>query len=636
MLRTMRHMGFALAALTLAACGGETSEAPVDDATPPAAEVPTDPSAAFFSLIAGHASLLAEAAPELATELGLSEEIAGEGFQARLSGHGFEAQQDAAALNETFLQELNAVEPEALEGEARLAYDVLRNAYRMAARRNDFSFGGATPAGAGLPNAGSSWATTPYYVTQLTGPHLHMPRMLQTEQPVESASDVENYLARLEGMAPALDGVVETVGSDAAFNVTPPKFVINGAVNAIEKLVAPAPADHPLVTTLSQKMAKADGLSASARDDYRARAEAALSEAVYPAYGRLKDQLTSLLAQSDDNAGVWRLGDEGAAFYQMALNAYGARGKTGDDVHEIGLEEVARIHGEMDGLLKAEGFEAGPIGERMQKLAALEDNVYPNTDEGREALLQSLRGQVGEILEIAPQWFERLPPQDVEVRRIPVYEQDSSPGGYYSGPSLDGARPGIYWINLKDTADNPKHSLKTLTFHEAVPGHHFSISYQQSNPNLPLMRKMLSYSQFEEGWALYAEKLAKEMGMYVGDRRGDLGRLQAELFRAARLVVDTGLHAKKWSRQQAIDYMVDATGESRASVTREVERYAAVPGQACAYKLGMLAFDDMRAKAEAELGDRFDIKGFHETILTTGSAPIEVVAARVDDWIATQ
>jgi uncharacterized protein (DUF885 family) len=383
-------------------------------------------------------------------------------------------------------------------------------------------------------------------------------------------------------------------------------------------------------------MAALEGFADADRADFKARAVAAVEEAVYPAYARLAASIDLIKEQTNADAGVWRLGEEGEAFYQAALSAYGAGTRNGDDVHELGLSEVSRISAEMDGLLKSIGLAGGSVAARMEALAARPDNLYPNTDEGREALLASLREQVAEIMAKAPAFFGRLPESKVEVRRIPVHEQDSSPGGYYTGPSLDGSRPGIYWINLKDTADNPKHSLKSLTYHEAVPGHHFQTAYQRSIKDMPLIRNLLSYSEYGEGWGLYAEALAKEMGMYENDPAGDLGRLQAELFRAARLVVDTGLHSKRWSREEAIDYMVSVTGETRATVTREIERYAVVPGQACAYKLGMLKIQELRTKAEAELGTKFDIRGFHDAVLSTGDAPLPVLEAAINAWIAAR
>ncbi len=259
--------------------------------------------------------------------------------------------------------------------------------------------------------------------------------------------------------------------------------------------------------------------------------------------------------------------------------------------------------------------------------------IYPNTDEAKEELLASLRGQVDQINALAPDWFGTLPPQAVEVRRIPVYEQDSAPGGYYTSPSLDGTRPGIYWINLKDTSDWPRYTLKTLTYHEAVPGHHFQIALQQDVEDMPLLRNMMFYSEYGEGWALYAEKVADEMGMYEGDPLGQLGRLQSELFRAGRLVVDTGLHDKRWTREEAIDWMVKHTGETRAAVTREVERYSVWPGQATSYKLGQLKILELRARAEEALGDDFDIRAFHDAVLLDGSMPLPVLEARIDEWI---
>lgn len=594
-----------------------------------------DPSAAFLAMAERHARQFLSNAPEAATELGVSEEIAGAGYLSRLGGYGFDAHQSARAMNETFLMDLKSHDRGALTGVAATTYDVLRNAYEVAARRNQFDFGGASPFGAGLPNSGDAWAMTPYFMTQLTGPHLALPRMLMSQHPVASKADGEAYVARLGDLARALDDAGSTVAADAGVGVMPPRFAIDGVINGIEGFISADAAAHPLVTTLSEKLAAADVPTAD-RAILVAEATETLSTGVYPAYARLAAQYDALRSQSSDDAGVWRLGEEGEAWYNLALAAYGAGTKTGDDVHAIGLAEVARISAEMDRLLKSIGLTEGTVGERMVALAGRPDNLYPNTDEGREALLASLRQQVADILAIAPQWFGRLPDYAVEVRRIPEHEQDSSPGGYYTGPSLDGSRPGVYWINLKDTGDNPKHSLKSLTYHEAVPGHHFQTAYQRSIEGMPLLRTMLGYSEYSEGWGLYAEALAAEMGMYKDDPAGDLGRLQAEIFRAARLVVDTGLHHKRWTREQAIDYMAKATGESPESVMREIERYAVVPGQACAYKLGMLKMQELRTYAETELGEKFDIRAFHDQVLSIGDSPLPVLESAIKTWVAAK
>jgi uncharacterized protein (DUF885 family) len=553
-----------------------------------------------------------------------------------LGGYGFEAHQSARTMNEEFLQELRGFERAALTGTAAVTYDVLKNAYDTAARRNQFNFGGATPFGSGLPNSGDSWAMTPSFMTQLTGPHLALPRMLMSQHPIEKREHIEAYLSRLGEMGRALDEAGETFSTDAGIGMAPPRFAIEGIVRSLRSFTARPAAEHPLVTTLADKMQTVAEISAEEREAYAARAARLVEEGVYPAYERLASQVELALQETNDEAGVWRLGEEGEAFYQLALTSYGAGVKSGDEVHELGLSEVARITAEMDALLKSISMTQGSVAARMEQLAARSDNLYPNTDEGREALLLSLRGQVDAVMAKSGDWFGRLPATKVEVRRIPIHEQDSSPGGYYTGPSLDGTRPGVYWINLKNTADNPKHSLKSLTYHEAVPGHHFQTAYLRSITNMPLLRNMLGYSEYAEGWALYAEALAKEMGMYEGDPTGDLGRLQAELFRAARLVVDTGIHHKRWTREQAIDHMAGATGETRESVTREIERYAVVPGQACAYKLGMLKIQELRAKAEADLGDKFDIREFHDTVLSIGDSPLPVLEATINSWIKSK
>lgn len=629
----------AIAFLNVAGCGKNVSDAAKNEAASgvAAAEAgPADPSAAFLAMADRHAKRFLATAPEAATDLGVDEDIAGDNYQARLGGYGFAAHQAARAMNEEFLQELRSFDRIALSGTAAVTYDILKNAYDTAARRNQYAFGGATPFGAGLPNSGDAWAMSPYFMTQLTGPHLALPRMLMTQHPIDSAAHVEAYLARLSEMGRALDETRETFSTDAGLGLAPPRFAIEGILMSLRGFIGLPAAEHPLVTTLKEKMRGVAALSDDQRTSFAARAAELVEASVYPAYERLAAEVELALESANSDAGVWRLGEEGEEFYQLALTAYGAGVRGGDEVHELGLSEVSRITAEMDGLLKSIGFREGTVAERMMALSGQPDNLYPNTDEGRDALLQSLRADVAAVQAKSGDYFGRLPPAQVEVRRIPIHEQDSSPGGYYTGPSLDGARPGIYWINLKDTADNPKHSLKSLTFHEAVPGHHFQGAYQRSIKDMPLIRNMLGYSEYAEGWALYAEALAKEMGMYEGDPRGDLGRLQAELFRAARLVVDTGLHHKRWTREQAIDYMAGVTGETRASVTREIERYAVVPGQACAYKLGMLKIQELRAKAEHDLGGKFDIRDFHDAILSTGDAPLPVLEATIDAWIKSK
>ncbi len=622
---TSLFAGFAAAALlAVAGCGDKkAAEKPsVSAAEEPEAVAAESPSDALNAMAGRHAAEYLQVAPEAATVLGVSESIAGEDYNARLGAYGFTGNERLRQMNDRFLQEIRGIDRSGLDGQALITYDVLRDAYETGARRNQFDFGGSV-----------SWGSTgPYRITQLSGPHLYLPRLLQTQQPLRSKEDAEHYLARLSDFGRVFDEVIEGIGGDAALGVTPPYFAIEGAVNSMNGFTASPPAENPLATTFAERLSKVDGLGEEERSALVARAAETVETVVYPAYARLSAALENLKDQAGRDAGVWRLGEEGEAFYGLALSAYGAEGMTGEEVHELGLAEVARITAEMDAIFKAQGMAGGSVAERFAAIGAREDMRYPNTDEGRAALLGDLNVQIGAIMEKASSWFGAIPSQSVEVRRIPVYEQDTSSGGYYSSPALDGSRGGIYWINLKNTADWPKHTTKTLTYHEAVPGHHFQRSLERA-AGLPLIRNMLGYSEFAEGWALYAEQVAAEMGMYADDPLGDLGRLQSELFRAARLVVDSGLHAKRWTREQAIDYMQSVTGDTRDSVTREIERYAVWPGQACSYKLGMIKINELRKAAEEELGDKFDLSEFHDEVLLTGSMPLPVLDRKIRRWI---
>jgi uncharacterized protein (DUF885 family) len=616
--------GWACAAL--AGCGGEpapSESAAVSGANenPPIHSVTDE----FRQMADRHAAEFLKTSPELATILGVGEEIAGEGYQARLGAYGFEANQRLRVMNESFLQEIRAVERGALDEQAATTYDVMRKAYEIGARRNQFAFG-----------ASAAWgATGPYAVTQLDGPHIFLPRLLHTQHALATKKDAEDYLSRLSEFGRVFDETIESLGGDAALGVVPPRFAIEGAQRSIALFMEDPPEQNPLVASFAARLEQIGALTPDERTVLGGRAAGLVETVVYPAYERLFAALGAIAAQAGDDAGLWRLGEDGEAFYNLALASYGAGAMNAEDIHALGLAEVDRITAEMDAILRAEGLTEGSAAERFAALGAREDLRYPNTDEGRAALLADLNAQIAGVAERAPAWFGATPGQDVEIRRIPVHEQDSSPGGYYSSPPLDGSRPGVYWINLKDTADWPKHRLKTLTYHEAVPGHHFQRSLERAAA-LPLMRNVLAFPEFAEGWALYAEQLAAEMGMYENDPLGNLGRLQAELFRAARLVADSGLHHKRWTREQVIDYLVETAGETRASATREAERYAVWPGQACSYKLGMLKINELRARAEDALGENFDPRAFHDEILSSGTVPLPVLEAKIGRWIRAQ
>ncbi|MEM8987767.1 MAG: DUF885 domain-containing protein [Pseudomonadota bacterium] len=628
-LRTYLMIG--AAAGLLAACGQETTapqtanETTAEPATSEtsAEAMAEDANAAFLALAEAQAKAMLTASPESATTLAVDEDMAGGPYNGKLSVYGLAARKMATDLHERFVAEIAAVDRTGLSGQAAVTYDILAASYDIAARRNAIPYG----------SRGVLGGAQPYPVSQMTGLQINLPRLLLTQQPLAGAKDAEDYLLRLGAIEGAMDAAVEAIEKDAADGVAPPRFALEKIIGGLNSFTTPAPADNPLATAFDARLSEIADIDAEARASYVARATALIETSVYPAYDRMARALQAIAEDASDAPGVWRLPD-GGALYQVALDSYGADGKTAEEIHAIGLSEVERILDEMDAILKAEGYEEGTVGERMNALTVDPRFLYPNTDEGKTQLLADLNDLIANLDPMLGDWFGVLPPQPVEVRRIPVYEEAAAPGGYYTGPPLDGSRPGIFWINLRDTAEWPRFDLPTLTYHEAAPGHHFQIALQRDQKGLPIIRNMMVFSEFAEGWALYTELLAKEMGVYDDDPYGDLGRLRAELFRSVRLVVDTGIHHKRWSRDKAIDYMTETLGNQRSESTTEIERYAVLPGQATSYKLGMLKMQELRAEAEAELGDAFDIRAFHDVILLGGMRPLPVLAAEVRRWIA--
>jgi uncharacterized protein (DUF885 family) len=332
--------------------------------------------------------------------------------------------------------------------------------------------------------------------------------------------------------------------------------------------------------------------------------------------------------------GVGRLPD-GAAYYQAMLRQSTTSDYTPEQIHLLGLAEVARIDAEMDTLLKSQGLETGTVAERMAALHKDPRFLLPNTDEGREQMLARYRELLDDLAARMPEHFRTIPSGPLKVERIPTSAEKGSAGAYYNPAAMDGSRPGTFYANLRDTSEMPTWGMKTLAVHEGIPGHHFQIATALGLKGLPLIRQQPIYEAYTEGWALYAERLAAEIGFYENDPFGDLGRLQAEMFRAVRLVVDTGLHAKGWTREQAIEYMVGTTGQGESEVTSEVERYMALPGQATAYKVGQLKILELRDRARTALGPKFNLKDFHTVVLESGAVPLTVLEQLVDQWIAT-
>ena len=328
---------------------------------------------------------------------------------------------------------------------------------------------------------------------------------------------------------------------------------------------------------------------------------------------------------------MWRLPD-GEAYYDWGLKYFTTTTMTGEEVHEMGLQQVAEIEGRMDALMREQGLTQGSTGERLSAMARDPRFLYPNTDEGKERLLADLNRQIEAVTPRLTPLFGQLPRASVEVRRVPPSIEAGAPGGYYQGPSLDGSRPGAYYINLRDTGENPTWTLPTLTYHEANPGHHWQIALALEAEGIPMLRKVIGFSAYSEGWALYAEQLADEIGMYETDPWGRIGYLQSYLFRAVRLVVDSGMHKHRWSREQAIRYMTEHLGEPESPWVTEIERYCVWPGQACSYKVGQTVWLNLREEARAAMGDRFSLRDFHDQGLLAGAMPMAVLERRIREW----
>jgi len=460
---------------------------------------------------------------------------------------------------------------------------------------------------------------------QFRGLQVALVNFLTQIHPLRTGRDVENYLARLDRVAPVLDQGIEVARARAANGTLPPKFILQSTIDGIDRFLAPPPRDNVLVASLADRAQAIPGLSAPDRAAARSAAERAVRESVRPAFERVRALLAEELATATDDAGLWRL-QNGAEAYAAALHMNTTTTLTAEEIHRLGLREVARIEGEMDRQLRDLGYLQGSVAERY---AMLERSVQPAaTPDPRPELLAEHERILRDAEKRAADLFDLRPKAPVQVLREPPFTEKNA-AAHYSAPAPDGSRPGTVWIPLPGPEFRIL-EMRTLTYHEGVPGHHFQIALQQELPEIPVFRRKRVFgglSAFAEGWGLYAEQLAVEAGWYRGDPKGRLGQLADELFRARRLVVDTGLHAQHWTRQQAIDYGIQPA---------EVERYVVMPGQACAYKIGELEILAQRAKAQKALGSRFSMKNFHNLLLRTGTVPLAVLEQVVAADIAAQ
>jgi uncharacterized protein (DUF885 family) len=471
-----------------------------------------------------------------------------------------------------------------------------------------------------------------YPVNQLFGVQNEFPSFMASTHRLLAPRDCEYYRQRLIAVGKKFDQLLESLRVREEKGILPPRFVVEKVLTEMNNFVAQPAAENILATSFKERAAKITELTDEQRGAFQKKIETAITDNVYPAYHKLIDYLNALLPKTTTDDGVWKLPD-GAAFYAHALRKSTTTSLNPDEVHALGLSEVARIEGEMRALLDANGYAGRPIGEAIEALRKDPRFLFPNDDKGRADALAEYKRLIDDAIERCRPLFATTPKAKIEVRRVPVFKETTAPGAYYNGASLDRVRPGVFYANLRDMNELPRWGMRTLAYHEGVPGHHWQIATAQELKGLPQFRKLIPFTAYQEGWALYTEWLAKEAGWYDGDPFGDLGRLQAELFRAVRLVVDTGIHAKRWPREQAIAYMREKTGLGEKEVTAEIERYIVNPGQACAYKIGMLKIQELRKRAQTELGTKFDQRQFHDVVLKNGAVPLEILEEQVNAYI---
>lgn len=565
------------------------------------------------TLLDGLAEEYLRLSPESATSLGI-DTGARAALRAKSGNRGMAGRRANIAWLRSAVERLDLLETASLDADTRTHVEVARTAYSTALDGFAFDYGAVAIGG---------WRNGPYVVAQNMGSYLDTPKFLDSGHPLETVADADAYLARMTAFAANLDGETERLRAARGRGVVASDVVMDKTLSAIRMTRAEPVAQWLLVTSLEQRATGIPG-------NWRQRAEAIATASIVPALDRQIAELAEHRKLSTADAGVWKFTD-GADYYAWALRAATTTRMTPDEVHENGLAQLAGLHGEMDVILKSLGKSEGSVGTRMLALAKDPRYAFAEGDAGRAQIMDFIQGRLADIRPRLPRAFNTLVRGNVEVRRIAPAEEAGAPGAYGGAGSIDGTVPGRFWINLRSTDMHQRYSLPTLTYHEAIPGHVWQGEYSF---RLPLIRSLMGFSAFSEGWALYAEQLADELGVYEKDAVGRLGYLDSMAFRAARMVVDTGIHHKRWNRDKALAWFAEATGQTIDGVASEVDRYCVWPGQACAYKVGHSDINRQRQRAQAALGDRFDYRGFNDLVVAGGGRPLTVVEASVDRWVA--
>ncbi len=565
-------------------------------------------------LLTATAEQLLTSSPESATSLGIDK---GERAHLRsmVEDRSVAGRQKVAERLRTRIAQLDALDRDALSPVMQTNIDVVRTAFQTGLDGFAFGYGDVAVGG---------WRNTPYVAIQNVGAYLDMPRFLDSEHKVESAADAASWLARFEGWAGQIDGETERLKIAYDKGVVAPDFLLDKCLKQIALTRGTDAGKWELVENFTgKKMVTGDQAASAAK---------LAAGKIAPALDRQIAELQRHRAKATSDAGVWKFPD-GEAYYAWALRAGTTTTMTPDEVHKAGQDELKALQSEMDGILKKMGYSKGTVGARMTALGKDPMYLYPDTDAGRQEILAYMTQTIQDMKAKMPRAFHTLVRGNVEVKRLPLAEEPGAPGAYGGAGSIDGTVPGRVWLNLRTTHLHTKYSLATLAYHEGIPGHAWQGEYTFK---LPLVRSLLGFNAYSEGWALYAEQLGAELGAYHSYPIGRLGYLQSLAFRACRLVVDTGLHAKRWTRAQAIEWFATANGSSVEEVSGEVDRYCSWPGQACGYKLGHTAINRLRTKAQRELGPRYDFRAFNDALVLGGGVPMSVLESVIDRHIASR
>ena len=527
-----------------------------------------------------------------------------------------------AELARRMVARIDALDRGALDRATALRLDAVRYTADRMIDATRFAYGGGARA-ALLGDA------RPYVISQQDGALTEVPEFLDSQHLVATRGDAEAYLSRVAAFARELDGETAAIAAQAAAGIVPPAFIAATVLKQLRDYRATPAADQRLVASLATRAAKA-----GVTGDWAARATTLVEREVYPALDRQIAAFAAATATAANSAGVARLPD-GAAFYRHALRLGTTTELSPAEIHATGLAQNRALQAQMDAILRAQGMTQGSVGARVTALNTDPRFLFPDTAAGRAAIIAYCNGRLAAVRPLLPQLSNLGLRADIMVKQVPVDIQDGAALGYMNPAALDGSRPAIYYINLKSTALWPKYQLATLTAHEGVPGHSFQFAYlTEAKVKPPLIASLTQFNAFAEGWALYAEQLVDELGAYADDPFSQLGYLQAQQFRACRLVVDTGIHAMGWSRDRAVAFLTGETGKGTAAMTSEVDRYCVAPGQACGYKIGHNEIIRLRTKAQAALGSRFTLQGFDDAVVTTGGVPLTVLARAIDAYIA--